>query len=530
MEKFLSAIPGSFNTDWGTEVWKRVGEHDKSEDQSQDGHVARPRGDTTGHELSSSWSIRSIVSHLVMKATSRHPPTHATTPNVPAYSTTAHNQGENVIQELSTRVARSVEICRNRGLFGTDDSWRKRTRACIESTASLVCCANVKIDMFGGISELLGEIGSFEKVRELSLAGTDQLFVMRWTCLSLVAIRSILEDSWDVQNSARQTLDLFELEDYNGNTDSNFDALETARKIDKTLKKASDCLGPLGGALFNAEDLTEEVKQILRDHESEISELEQINIEADRLQWADNYISDVQQKLDDGSHQITSQLPGVLGVFDFDCRVPMPFSRLVDLSRDTRALQFLRPRQTLMSMCSPTTTLRNILEGQGDADAYKELKKNLDRSCFSSWRGDDTQRQVLYLQDLGEGGGRGGLGFIVELFFLALSQLLSTSSSKESHSALYMGTFRAITSDWSKHKDSLGTQKLLLNISITRRQEFDDDYPVYVAEEFLLLLGNIFEGQSGPHIDNARQQFEGDEFYWADRKFGERVLKVLTRG
>jgi hypothetical protein len=112
-------------------------------------------------------------------------------------------------------------------------------------------------------------------------------------------------------------------------------------------------------------------------------------------------------------------------------------------------------------MCSPALTLRNILEGQGDADAYKELLKNLKFSPFPGWRGDEMQRQLWRLQDLRDGG---GLGFTVELFFLALSQLLSTSSSKESHSALYTGTFRAITSDWSKHKHSLGTQNLLLDI------------------------------------------------------------------
>ena len=32
MERFLSAIPGSFNTDWGTDIWKRMGEHDDGED------------------------------------------------------------------------------------------------------------------------------------------------------------------------------------------------------------------------------------------------------------------------------------------------------------------------------------------------------------------------------------------------------------------------------------------------------------------------------------------------------------------
>ncbi|KAI0264792.1 hypothetical protein BGY98DRAFT_1039258, partial [Russula aff. rugulosa BPL654] len=82
----------------------------------------------------------------------------------------------------------------------------------------------------------------------------------------------------------------------------------------------------------------------------------------------------------------------------------------------------------------------------------------------------------------------GGFGFTVELFFLALSQLLSTPSSKKSHSALYTGTFRAITSDWRKHKDALGTQNCLLYIAFSRRSEFAHHYPAYIVDEFLLLL------------------------------------------
>src|SRR6266566_4121858 len=136
------------------------------------------------------------------------------------------------------------------------------------------------------------------------------------------------------------------------------------------------------------------------------------------------------------------------------------------------------------------------------------------------------QRQLWRLQDLRDGD---GLGFTVELFFLALSQLLSTSSSKESHSALYTGTFRAITSDWSKHKDSAATQKLLLDIAMSR-DEFGWQYPAYIVDEFLLLLGNIFEGQTGPHIDNARQQFESFDLYDPRRWFGEKVLEILTSG
>jgi hypothetical protein len=59
------------------------------------------------------------------------------------------------------------------------------------------------------------------------------------------------------------------------------------RRLTRPFRKQGDCLFRLYGALRKTEDLTEEVKEILRGHESQISELEQINIEADRLEWVD---------------------------------------------------------------------------------------------------------------------------------------------------------------------------------------------------------------------------------------------------
>ena len=523
MEKFLSAIPGSFNTDWGTEVWKRVSKHHGSEGQSQE----EPHSDTTAHRLSFSRIIRGVlrpVLHLARKCAPHYPPTHVTTGSLVFYpldvhppSATAHIRGENVVYELSTRVARSVALFKNRNLFADNDGlWQKRTRACIETAASLVCCANANLVWFGGISGLLGDIGGFEKIRELSLAGMDQLFVIRWTCLSLVAIQPDLAHMG--RGPVTQAMKSFARGDDTGNNN----ALTGAQKIDETLQKASDCLFRLYNALHNTEDLTEEVKEIISGHESEISELEQITIEADHLNLVDYEISIIQNTINRDSCQITSQIPGILDNLNWGL---VPFSRFVELSHDPRKMQFIRPSQTLKDMCSPAMTLRNIIEDGGDADAYKELLKDLeDFRVSSGWQGDVMQRQLWRLQDLRDGG---VLGFTVELFFLALSQLLSTSSSEGSHSALYTGTFRAITSDWSKHKYSLGTQKLLLDIAISRRGEFEVHYPSYIVDEFLFLLGNIFEGQTGPHIDKAKQQFESFGLYGPEW-FSERVLRALT--
>ena len=538
MEKFLSAIPGSFNTEWGTEVWRTVSqqaESDASEDQSQDEPVARPHNDTTARrppQPSSSWSIHGVLGPiipLVRKPTPHHPLTHeipcSSVPhprNGHPHSTTAHFRGENVMYELCTRVARSADICKNSKLFSNNDLWRKRTRACIEATACLVCCANANLAWFGGISELLGDIGRFEKIRELSSTGTDNLFVTRWTCLSLVAIRPILENNQNVQTRVKRTMEWFAEED---DTRDNHD-LTIAQTIDMTIGKASLCLLQLHDALCGTEDLTEEVIGILRGHESQISELEQINIEADRFEWVDDGTFSMQNAMNRDSHQIISQFPGVLDDVNWSL---IPSSRLVEMFCNPRKLQFIRPRKILKSICSNALTLRNILAGQGDVNAYQELLEKLkifNSESLNSWWGNEVQRQLWRLQDLYEGD---GLGFTVELFFLALSQPLSTSPLNESHSALYTGTFQAITSDWSKHKHSVGTQKLLLDIAMSRRWEFDESYPAYIIDEFLSLLGNIFEGQTSPHIDEARQEF-GSSIMHGPRKFRERVLSVLTGG
>jgi hypothetical protein len=348
--------------------------------------------------------------------------------------------------------------------------------------------------------ELLADIGTSEKTRELSLAGKDQLFVMRWTCLSLVAIRPILENDQRVQRCAIHAVNLFASLDDTGNCE----ALASARKTDEHIRKASKCLFRLYDALRKAEDLTEEVKEILHGYESEISELERLNIEADRLEKVGDPIFYTQSFIASHSHGITSRFPGVLDELDV---ASVHFSRVVKPVRGLDKKTTHTPRGTLKSMCSPALTLREILEGQGNADAYKELRKSLEFSrCLFLSDENEIQRQAWRLQDLRDGG---GFGFTVELFFLSFKQLLSTSSSREYHSTLYKGTFRAITSDWSKHKHSLGTQKLLLNIVWSYVWPYSYGlYPTYIIDEFFSLLGNIFEGQTDSRINEARQQVE----------------------
>jgi hypothetical protein len=536
-------MPGSFNTDWGVNVWNKVGKcnhQDESDDTNQDERAqaagppvdmivltaqATPPVDRPSY-FRSIYSVFRPIIHLAKKPF--HSPTSATTyppvphpPNARPDSAITNIQGD-VVLGLSERVNRSLVICKNRGLFEKEELWRKRTRACVETTASLVCCANAEFGWFEDIVELLANIGTSEKIQESLLAGRDQLFVMRWTCLSLIAIRPNLENNRKARRWATEAVNSFARRDDTGNHET----LASAWKIDGNLQKARECLIRLYDALRKAEDLTEEVKEILRgyDCESEISELERLNVEADNIRDVDRWIFNTQSSIAEHSHRITFQIPGVLDDLDLE---PFPFGRVVELSCEPhKKRQFIRPGRTLKSMCSPALTLRKILGGQGNANAYKELLRNLrDFRHSFQWSRNEIPRQVWRLQELCDGG---GLGFTVELFFFAFERLLSTSSSKESHSALYMGTFRAITSNWKKHKHSLGTQKLLLDIAWSRRGKFSfGDYPTYIVDEFFSLLGKIFEGQTDLCINEARQQVES--FEWANcKECRDRVLKAIT--
>jgi hypothetical protein len=98
------------------------------------------------------------------------------------------------IHDFCWRIGNFFNTCKNRAVFSSDELWRMRARACVEVMASLVSFANVEVDWFGDTVKALEDIGSFEGIRNLSLAGKDEAFVLRWTCLSIMAVRSALNN------------------------------------------------------------------------------------------------------------------------------------------------------------------------------------------------------------------------------------------------------------------------------------------------------------------------------------------------
>ncbi len=559
MEPFVMAIPGSFNGEWGLEVWKKVSNEieDENKIRSWNEPVVAPSTDinvTTAippvvrpSRPRTSWNVFDPIIRLVKTRSgcNSHTNTMALLPtshlaHVQVHSTTTHVQGEDLL-ELSGRITHLLETCKNRGLFANDELWLRRTRGCIETTASLVCCAGAGLEQFGDIVKLLGDIGSDQKIHESSLMGRDQLFVMRWTCLSLMAIRPILKSNSTLHSDARQALQILEGEELYpvaiptlDNRDTGGEqTLTSVLKIIETFDQASRCLKELYDAMICVETRTfAKAGEILRNHEPQISELEHFSIEDHGSQTAnvDSWIVQVQRGIDQITHGIiTRQLPGVKFEFDDQQTEPVHFraALLGDRHQFTFPLQNINRIRTIA-----LGPIRSILGGMGGTDEFQDTLEGLQKSIFLFEQQEHLlHRQVWHLQDLSDGG---GLGFTIELFFLALRQLLSTSSSKESHSAPYIGTFRTITSDWNKYKHILGTQKLLLDMVAPDRGIISSfDYPAYITDEYLVLLGNILEGETGPHIDDIALQLtpylNSHSSHNPLGAFYQKALGVITR-
>ena len=572
MESFVLVIPGSFSTEWGIEVWKKVLEIKENETTNYSPSEAAMRSHTnsnlrtpTLHHVSPSRPIgipRNVFGPVRRLITIRNTNTSAGEVDglisISQAPGVQHSNGDFSVHELYERVRHLFETCNDRGLFATEDAWRRRARGCVETAASLVCCANAEVRVFGDIGILLNGLGGVKEICESSIGGSDQSFVTRWTCLSLLVTRGMLDKDLHVlrerSGNAVKALSQLRIEGVAiiDDGDEDEDALKNARRIDERFNAAKAfCVNQLNLALCTPEaDRTEEqTRDILRGYKFRISELERIQTEADLMEEIDWSISVVDFTIRSLTSGLILRLPGVN--FDEFLRfVPSPPDQLficpgADMGggHGPIAPQWIFLRQRLRCLGSFGPKLRDFVEGRRDTADYEAMLKHL-KSIWDAANENASianvrhlmERQLWRLRDLRDGG---GFGFTIELFFLSLRQLLSTSSSSPSasNSTFFVGTFNAITADWRQHKHSLGTQRVLLNLTCDlaadQRGLFSDyPYPSYITDELLELLGKVLEGQMGSHIDDAMEELK-DVWSWVygeeDDNFPEKAWRVIAR-
>ena len=348
------------------------------------------------------------------------------------------------IQEFCWRIGHFFDTCKNRAVFASDELWRLRSRACVEAMASVASFADVEVGWFGDILEALGDIGSFEGTRNLSLSGRDQAFTVHWTCLSIMAIRSSPLRS----TSPRDNLWFRTRRAIYANP-------MKVTEIDDTLEHrwGTEHVWGLSSKISFAEEIMQNFDGIINFKIGEFNEVFQ---------------------------RITRQLPGV----DIDFPDSEPFLlQSFDLLRDPSKLRFISSRQPLRKFFDYLERVNDYRVNSPNPE--DDVLQVIDKAF---WPKHLLQRMSWNLDDLNGG----GLGFAVELFLLSLRKLLSASPSHDSYSALYIGTFKAITSDWRQYHSSVGTQKILLD-AVVSDQGFlrTFKYPDYITDEVWELLVDI---------------------------------------
>jgi hypothetical protein len=455
MQEFVLAISGSFSQGWGRDVWKKVvgdGLTTSSVGQADPGLPSIQKG-TTVYRLCG--FVRDFFESV--------------------------SEGD-----LESKVQRT------------------RMCGCIETAASLVCCADVKLDSFGEVATVLSEVGDKEKTNDPSSVRSNPLFIVRWTCLSLVAIKRIVNDN-RLQELAKLALDgIAPFQTNLGSRDTVAMALTAAKKMDEDLKKAWEAVLDLRLALEpwsqNQNKTEPEIRSILITCEASIKELERIAKEAVGMEGIDWRIRYLQKTMEEVTHKLTRRLPGVF-FYELPAIAPNMTSEAPDLpSVQTTPIppQLIFPGQQLQCIYRLGQKLRDITKSETEWNAEMHNSLKYLREVPIPLRGLNNlmERQLWRLLDLRDGS---GLGFTIELFFLSLRQLSSASPSPELEKVFYTGTFDVIKANWTKSKNSTGTQRILLDLLcdliIQGRGIFSDfRYPRYIVEMLLDLVGKMIAG------------------------------------
>jgi hypothetical protein len=507
MEPLVLSIPGAFNTEWGREVWIDV-----SDERWSDPGALQPQTDRS-------------------PAADPAPLMH----HSPRFQ-------EGTAGDTICRCLRYLfETCKNHSYFENEEARRRRLRACVEAAASLVCCIDFQLDWFGDIGKLVSEIGHIENIKESPTTTSDPSFIVRWTCLSLASVQQTLSSNRLRVLAGYAVTGMARFQSEFGRPDEA--AWTSAERIEECLKTAWTSAEELHQAFepWAQKKTGEKVEEILRNHERQISELERIKAEADGMEDIDKRIALYQDAMDDATHRLMRQFPGVS--FDelrrsesllLSDHFNTPATRIAPA---TVTPQLIFPGQQARALARLGSKLREVLDGQV-ADGYEEVLeslKSVDQVSLSLRRPDGLmKRQLWRLQDLRDGG---GFGFTIELFFLSLRRLLSIPSLHGSSGVFYTGTFKVITSNLEEGKDSLGTQQILLSLIcdliIQDRGIFSGFlYPEPVTTMLVDMIEKMLQVYTGPywHIHDAVREIESvSSGMCMNMGLHRRALAALTR-
>lgn len=491
LEPFVLGIPGSLNSTWGKKVWEVVAEGE---------------GSANLHSHASDQPNPALVPHkpgllIALPAT-----------------LLASTQREDTLRNLGSRITRLFKTCTDPGSLPTEDARRKRARACVDAALSLVLSMELEWEWFAEseiMAQMLTYLGDVERIREAPTLGFESTFAVRWTCMSIIAVRKMLQTS-AVHDAAQRVISC--LADVRGEEDGDPDdvAVKTAGTIDECMKTGWDAALTLHRKLtreVEPDKMKERLDEIISDNKAEIAELEYMwNI----LGWAD--------EIDEATITLVrTMMYATGGVLDY---LPLVVSRWQPDPRcipeqGMRAIptylmpQFIPPRLLVQRLWVSSWVLRSLSACGGGSVMFMYQPKTLGELSAPELQVPEIRElmgdlyvqqapimtQLWRLQDLRDG----GFVYMLELFITAIRS--SKAASHHSSRPLYIGTFRTITADWKDHRHAVPSQRLLVNLLRHVLPENNDspadEVPSYIIDQFLTFVANVLAEKKGSYVTEA---------------------------
>lgn len=462
-----------------------------------------------------------------------------------------------------------LRTCTDPGGFPGKTEREQRASACVGASLSLVLSvgyewawlAKSEIPTMAQVLIYLSDVRTIRDAkirdahtREAPTSELDSTSSIRWTCMSIIVVRRVLQTFDEVGTAADRVIN--GLAKVRGVTEGSKDenAAKTARTLNEYLKKSWKSAASLHQELIcdvDPDNVEDRVRNIMQEKKSDITTLDDTWNVCGWAEETDEAIVKLSQTLREATSGVLDRFHGAVLPWKQDTRLES--EKGLGMQSTTPSFfmpQFIPPRLLIQRLWLCASALRRVSStGWGGASAQKwkkladlsapelaipDLRKLIDETRTP------METQLWRLQDLRSG----GLVYALELFIQAIKSS-GKAALRESSRELYGGTFLVITRRWwDKYERGVWTERLLVDLlrrvlptagdggggsSIIDGPSSSDRIPTYIIDHFLMFLADVLETKNGSHVRDAISQIKTYSDSERPGYPGEVAREVLSR-